>query len=62
MYYDIQSAIYILMMILGFGYLVVYLKKKEDNKHHEKKYKLIFIVMLAILFILQGLVEYIYGM
>ncbi|MBS4539578.1 hypothetical protein GOQ27_13975 [Clostridium sp. D2Q-11] len=61
MYYTIQSIIYILIMILGFGYLVVYLKKKEENNHHEKKYRLFFLIILIFLFILQGLVDYIYG-
>ena len=42
------------MMILGFGYLVIYLKKKEENKHHERKYKFIFLILLTLLFILLG--------
>lgn len=56
-YYDIQSAIAIFGMIIGFAYLGIYTYEKSYNKQVKFNYRKIFIIVIIIFFIVIGLIK-----
>lgn len=45
----IQTILYILLIILGFVYLIVYLQKKKNNTHKDIMYKLVYIAVFLLI-------------